>query len=628
MKKNLIFPLIGMLLPLTFTILWLTKNTQLPLYDASTYLLGGANIFSDFKINGFWHGIESFYNLLGWRPIGYPILLVPFLLLSNGNMYFSYAAVSVMCIAISCIYIYLLLRLHLDRFSAVIGASLIGLLPFLQQQALQFFAECALFPCVFGAIYYLIKSDYLRNLNNSLAFVALFTLAFIFRPIEAATDLVLVIMAFLGLGLYKRIFASTQVLLIIAFSMTILFLLWNAAALQYLEGINVDMIGGVQVDANFKNYFIMISWIISLVAFASWISIFASLIYKSQYSRSWLLLSFAASFILIYLWFVPSAFRVYEWSYRTSVGDLGSQGDLINQTFTWKGFKDYIHLEGTVVVCGIIFLALSSLALFAIKQTKQIIFSAPFYYLILTSVIPFWEAFHTIQSTPRKLAVAYPAILLVLLLLGLKQGRLWKARIGFAIVLLALQFGLMIFLIYTPTYNYPKPIILHTIGYLIPKPISMHPSPYDVVITFLNKETTSNNIHGVGMQVDGAHGVPVDPFEMMLLVNPNNKNYVIQFPYYSKFSMDNFAKIPDVYQSIFLSDLDHRLQVSPESVAYYTDKLQSEKIESDKMRDAFLLYYAKDQLKDIGFKKGPCLTVVATDKQKYLGCLIFPIKSV
>src|SRR5918911_1051966 len=98
------------------------------------------------------------------------MFMVPYLFISKGSVTFAFQAVTISCVLVNAIYVYLFARLYLDRVSALIAANVIGLLPLVQIFELTFFSECALFPVMLGALYYLVQSDYFRHRKQTIGF--------------------------------------------------------------------------------------------------------------------------------------------------------------------------------------------------------------------------------------------------------------------------------------------------------------------------------------------------------------------------------------------------------------------------------------------------------------------------
>src|SRR5204862_1266363 len=99
-------------LPVCFTIMWLMANHQLPGNDASNYLATAISIFQQKAQGGFFSLLQHAFTERGWRPIFFPDLAVPFLLIFEGNLYLAYACTAILSLVAALVYIYLFLRLR------------------------------------------------------------------------------------------------------------------------------------------------------------------------------------------------------------------------------------------------------------------------------------------------------------------------------------------------------------------------------------------------------------------------------------------------------------------------------------------------------------------------------------
>ncbi len=633
--------LLGLFLPFSYTILWLSLNTQLPGNDAANYLMTSVNIFHHFSEHGFWSGIQSVYLERGWRPIFFPVLAVPFLLISHGNLYFSYFLVALLSLVFSGIYIYLFFRLKLDRFPAIIATNLIILLPFVQAQVVMFYAEAALLPCLIGCIYHLIKSDYLRDKKHVYGFIALFALAFTMRPVEAATHLIFVLTAFLYLGWRSNYFNLKQIMSVLFICLSALFLMLFLAALPYIHFVPVQVIDGGVLD-------IRMTKVIHHALIASGISVFligffivfspikqiAYTFFASFYSnirKTFLIPAFFASLLLVLIWFLPFAIETFQWVYRTSLGDVASStGSLSGSHFSWNVLQIYLRNEGVLPVIGIVLITVLALVCLSNRQKRAVILSTPFIYLLLLLPFPIWEAFYTVQIVTRKLSVAVPALLMALLMLALQRGNQLFLRImGITVVLFAV-FGLSIGLMLSPETPDPIPFLNKTIGYFVPKPIRLKPNPHDVVIDFLAVQAAKYHLTSIALELnpgtpDARHPIeaePVDPFLISTMAVASKQLYSVAYPYVSLYAPDTIQSFTDKYDGIFLSDLTSKMRISKEAAANYLQQYQVENSASLKVLYEFLFYYSNNTIQNKGWVVGPCINLEGERGGDYLGCLL------
>jgi hypothetical protein len=629
-----LWPLIlACLLPVLVTTLWLIKNTQLPGNDASNYLMTATTIYHHFTDQGFWHGLVSCYLERGWRPIFFPVLAVPFLLISHGNLYFAYAAVALLGLLTTVIYAYLFFRLQLDRFSAIVAANFIGLLPLLQAQFVMFYAEGALFPCLLASIYHLIKSDFFRNKKQAYAFMVFAALAFMLRPIEVVTQLIFVMLVFLGIGYQRAIFSSKQLVMIAAYSLLSIFLFFAVTALPYFQFKVVAVMGDAASDhkmAMIIAYGLIGSGIASAVIFGL-LKLSALATHQAKKAENYLLPVFLGMLALILIWFLPFAGETFQWIYRTSLGDVASStGSLNGASFSWSILQIYVLAEGTLAVAGVFGLTLLGFITLSSSQRKFILLSLPVVYLLLTIPFPFWEAFYTVQIVTRKLSFAFPALLMAMLLIGLHQGRAWSYRIIVMKFLLVTQFALVIYQILVPSPHHANKVMNTLIGYFVPVPVTLNPNPHTKVIKFLTEAAKKYNLHNIGIEVnpgtpDARHPLeaePIDPFLLSTMIESARQSYSVSYPYFSLFAEDNARELTTRYDAIFLSDRVSDMQVTPAAAELYAKRFQDEISPSLKTFDQFLIYYAKNQLSALNWQLGPCVVVESIGEGEYLGCLL------
>lgn len=653
--------MLASLLPLLYTASWLIRNHQLPCNDAANYLLSAVNIYQAFADHGLVHGLFRLYAERGWRPIIFPNLAAPFLLISKGNMFFAYQSVALLCVLATTIYSYMFFRLRLNRIPALLGANLIGLLPFIQAQALMFYAEAALFPCVIGCLYHLIKSGYLRDLRHSAAFVLLLSLSLMIRPVEAVTNLVFVFMLFLYDGWRQQFFSTGAVIRLFLCLSAAAFLFFTAAYYPYWHhGMVNVMDGGGVLDRKMARVLMicmagsgsttLILWLLNKIimpatrpvqrtSLSTSITLYQAALaqrLKQSATNPLLVPAFIAISVLTLLWFLPVAYNTYEWIYRTSLGDVASStGSLSGPSFSVDVLSIYLREEGIAVIGGTLIAALAGWIALTWRQRKVALLSTPFLYLILLLPFPFWEAFYTVQVVTRKLSLAFPAILMALLMLALSNGKWLRARSLFVGLLVLMQAGLLFKLLFTDTYQHPVPSLTRTIGYFIPQPSTIRPNPHDVVMDFFATQANLHHLRSFGLELvpgtpDARHPIeaePINPFLMSTMLQSRNTPYYAGYPYFSVYSEENVRSLSSRFDAVFVSDTVSAMTISPAAAAAYQKRLDEEQSASVKIFFRLMQYYSGDQLAIIGFKRGPCIVIKTQKSGDYLGCLLFSTRS-
>ncbi len=628
-REGIRYILLASLLPFAFTLIWLSRNTQLPGNDASNYLMTAVNIYQYFAERGVLSGLWHFYIERGWRPIFFPNLAVPFLILSRGNLFIAYWSVAVSCILASTVYIYLYFRISLGRYAAVVATNLIGLLPLVLTQVVMFYAEAALFVCLLGSLYHLIKSDYLTNLPHSVGFALLLTLGVIIRPVEAVTDLLFVLIYFIGAGWYRGSFTTRQIFWFVlsSFLAVTIFLLMAIKPYYGHQIVSVVDNGGI-FDIKMGKMLsraLAASMAVTMLLGIAWL--IPGLVRNRKalcnhvFGGSLFLPAFILVYVLVLIWFLPAAFGAFEWIYRTSLGDVASStGSLHGSQFSWQELKKYIIAEGQAAVAMITAVALLAMVVLPWQTTKRLLFSPAILCLLLTLPFPFWESFYTVQVVTRKLSFAFPALLMVLLMIGLQNGNLWKIRCALITAMLIVQFGLLLNLVVSVSYTTPTAFMTNSIGYFIPQPSTISPNPHDVVISFLDEQAKKYNLHNIGLEVnpgtpDARHFVeaePIDPFLLSTMLVAMKKNYSTGYPYYSAYSENNLLKLNERYDAIFLSDSIDNMTMSDHAVDEYNKKYLEEGSSSLRIFYTLLKLYSEGKLNNAGWKLGPCIVINMT----------------
>lgn len=617
------------ILPILFSLTWLIKNTQLPSSDPANFLGTAVDIYHHFINQGFWDGIYSCYWTRGWRPIFFPVMLLPFLFFVKGNLLFAYSLFALFSIILTTIYVYLLFRLDLKFFQAIIATNLIGLLPMLQVQVLNFYAESILFPCIVGCIYHLIKSNYLRDVRHSIFFSLLFSLAILIRPIETSMLMIFVLSYFIGRGWYQGIFRFEQIVFLIA-----------ACLFGMLTFISLVMLNALNQPNFSTNEFHIIGLVFKVVALATGLLIFIlnNIFYirsNVQAHASYLLPAFIMILIITLAWFLPFGFETFQWIYDTSLGDVAmSTTRLIHsQMQIWLELNTQVQAEGRVVVLTSLALAVIS---FCISIRKNKLFASipqQAIYLLLITPLPWLEVLFTVQDIHRKLSVAFPALIMALQIIILHKRKFQFVSTGIVSLLVAAQF--MLLWLATFVYTSVNEHLNNMIGYYVQAPVLIKPNPHEFIRDFLTEQAKKNKLNYIILEVNPYTSDPVDPFLLSTVVQAANKNYVVGYHFFNTFSEDNPHSLLQKSDAIFLSDNVNRMQVSKNSAKEYLSRFENETSPVMKTMYEFLYYYSSNRLGELGWKVGPCTIIKSSclanpielkiRKDDCLGCLLLPI---
>jgi hypothetical protein len=614
--------LLAAVLPVLFTFFWMSCNTQLPTADATDYIGTGHKIYHHFTDNGLWYGLQHFDIARGWRPIFFSVLTLPFLAMSKGDVNFAFHAVALCSVFASAIYVYLLSRLLLNRISAIVTANLICLLPLVQLPVLIFFAECALFPAIMGTIYHLIRSDYFRCKPHMWGFIVCFALAVVVRPVEAVTELVFLLMTFAWTGWHRKIFSLRQVMSLVVLGLVSIFLFLFYTSMHFLHHFPFHAIDGAEYDIHLSKSIYTTS--AATMAMLALVMGGLALVSRKNDGRPLnqppLLFAFAAAFALILMWFLPDAFQTYVWIYRTSMGDLASvTAQIRSKPSLFDTLSDFTIQESIIIVMGIALVALMSVITMDKRRLKALCTTSPIIYLLLLVPFPLWEVLSTIQNASRKFTIAFPAIILVLLLIALQYTKWWKPRILMVTCLLIMQF------LFAMNFLFPVLPLKREYSALFGsyiQPYRLTPNPHDEAIRFFNLPVAKNHIKSIALVVNPETMSPVDPYLLGLMSKVRSLPYVMGMPYYGVYSDENITAVREHHDAVFVADNETAMVISAAAAKAYAEKFQQEPNPILKMQYRLLYYYSQNKLDTLGFKVDSCTRIKALDGNTYRGCLL------
>lgn len=627
-RKEIMCAMLASLAPLIFIISWMITNTQLPTSDATDYFITANRMYEFFTQDGLLSGLKHLVTERGWRPIFFPVLSVPFLLISHGNIVFAYHAVSALIVLVSAIYVYLLLRLQLERSSAIVATSLICFLPFFYIPIFIFMGEAALFPAILGTLYHLIQSNYFRQKKHTIGFIICFSLALMIRPVEAATDLCFVLPVFIFSGAYHGIFSIKQIIVTMGLIFLALFTFLFSAEIQIMRHPSVLLTDETSDVAKLSKLILKLSIVTFFFALLSGAILTLKSIssnkrinsYEYQNSSITLAVVFGAVLFIVLAWFLPYSIGTLSWIFTTSFGLVaqiaivsGDQQNLLEKIYS------FIEREGVVTVIIVTLVAFLSLLTADKSKIKKVISSSPLIYLPLILPFPLWEVLNTIQSEPRKLGIAFPGLIIVLLAIGLQKGKWWTVRFAMIFILLIVQIISALCVVY-PQLPQINPGARYFGSYS--KPITVSPNPHDIVFSFLDSQAEKHKLKTIDIVITWNHSQPVYGYTLMMFKEILHRPYEI-----SSYPIEPFENLKSRYDAVFLADNVNDMIVSDHSAKMYINKYMNEINPALKNVYLFLYHYSQNNLNSVGWKLGPCLIVKGTDEKEYRGCLLFSLKN-
>lgn len=648
--KNISPILLSAILPLFFALLWLARNTQLPTADSANYLSTTIDIYKHYTQKGILAGIWGSYFIRGWRPIFFPVVASPFLIFTKGNLLLTCAIVAFLSLLATVVYIYAFFRLSLNRLSAIVATNIIGLLPHLQVQILGFYAESFLFPCVVGSIYHLIKSDYLQNLKHSIFFAVLCIFGFLIRPIEFATHLMFVAIAFLTFAYRKKLIDTNKIIAILCMLFCALFIFTSSSFFHLFNKI---------FSATSKHYHFFVHLIndqnqlqmlhlLSSILLMACVGVVASLFtfslpyllrpYKNKAisdsikTHSFILPTFFWIIFFSVLWYSPFALQTFQWVYDTSFGEVAKSTTRL--VVDPKNFYlSELILQISAAGQWVFFSCLASCVLGFIClgkiNIKEITGNKVFIYLLLITPFPIIEVFFTVQDIPRKLSVATPVLLMSALLVGLRQGRGWLFRLIFILVVLVFQFFFQYKAVFIGDLD---PFLNNMVGYYLQSPVTIKPNPHVVLRNFLAKEADLHALKKIAMIVNPYTKKPVDPFLLTAMVQALGGELKAGYPFFADYSAKNIHADLHKYSAVLVADNALNMVVSAVNAKFYLDKFSKERNPNLKAMYELLYDYTSNNLSNLKLKTGNCIIIKsacfieethsATDCK---ACLFYPI---
>ena len=622
-----------LLIPSLLSIYWHYNNTQLPFADATNYLSAAINIYDDLTKLNIYEFIKGLYFERSWRPVIFHLFYLPFLIISKGDLLFAIGALHTVFTFFSTFLIYKIIKLQNESYYAAILASIISVSSavFFGGSSVPGFAEVSLLPFILGLVYLLIKEDTFTSKKYSFVFAILLFLIISTRPVEGLIHIILPIILFF-IYLIKQDYISKKIFFKISLVANTVFtlLLLTRFIPSYKNQIDrIDQVSSLIIYDNILLVILVINIILSLIYFFYFKNNnFNTLDSKYKYLEN----SFYVSFFLVFMWWLGFFPNLYEWFYRTSIGDVVSNMVKYDIGVFSLFFNILVHF-------GIfLFFSIFSLFLFlCLKDLKNIVKNIRVkitnYYLYLIAIIPIplIMYFTTVQSSPRKLSVIFIIILVILSSYKIPNNvRKFYLNTYLSTILLILFFSHFNF-INTKYDNYlfinPNPSKL--IGKSFASPITISPNPHDVVFEKLNNLCKKYNINHITLPIN-EDSKPVDPF--LIAMMSIRGNCTSNFPYTRKFEKNlnfinsyNYALLINPLGKMIKSKKQSNLIlkiINPNNKSLNLKMNELRTLSINQKYTYFLQYlYSAEKLKEYGWEEISCFDI----NMKYSGCLIMKI---
>ncbi len=359
---------------LSLAALFFTRNKAVPTWDYANYFVPAQKIYLIIQAQGILAGIKALYWVRTYKPILHPIIGVPFLLLTHGNILSAGALSSgFFYLLVLCLLGKILLR-RLPPVEASIALLFLGSTSWLTTSAVLFFSEIYFIFFFLSFVYLLNLSQSLSQWKTSVLAGLMFGLTACCRPVEAALILS-VPLTILLLSAYRRRALGLVDTVWLFFSFT------SAAALfGFVYFSRQDSL------VPYLPYF-FVFYVLGCIAY----------IKRVQNPKAWARVGFAtAALWLPLLWFAPFIGSLYFWISQATFGFRAtSDGRMLGLggriAYLWSVFRE---LGGVPVA---IFCALGAIG------SRQWIRERPsrFFFGLVSLAIPVLLGSCTFNPDPR-----------------------------------------------------------------------------------------------------------------------------------------------------------------------------------------------------------------------------------
>lgn len=178
-----------LVLPAAALALWHWHNARLPSDDAADFASTGYEIFARFRDQGVGAGLSAVYDVRGWRPTVFPVLLLPALLIFFGDVAHAVGLTMTLLYLGLTLYLYRLARLYVGPTRSALVANCVVSVPTLLQWAVVFFSEIAWLLFSIAFVFHLLRAQEAPAAKDKYCAAAALGLMLITRPVETAVVL-------------------------------------------------------------------------------------------------------------------------------------------------------------------------------------------------------------------------------------------------------------------------------------------------------------------------------------------------------------------------------------------------------------------------------------------------------
>lgn len=411
--SNTLFFFIAISIPLFLTISWHVQNKYLPYAD---YYETAQNIFLKYHNGGMFDAIKSAYLERG-RPIFFPVLIAPVIIMTGGDILLSTALTLTAIFFIFLTYVYFLFCYFIPRSLSVFGTVYIGTLVWVQTFSDLLYSELFLMLCFIALIYHLIKSSHFFDIRHVIYFSLWLSLGVLIRPIEFLSG-IFVIFVFEIIKMLKK--SRLQILDLLLF-----FTIFSVTLLLFYAVV-------------FLNFTIRSSFFV-----ASGIVVFQLLSLKLKNINHNFFVAILIFNLCNIMWWLPGIQQLYGWVQFTT-GVVGSlyheQGKMSFLKALWKSIE-FLGAFPLFALFGVSFIAFfdqkffTRNSIFVKKIQWRLIVS------ILTIVLPIFLLSQTTDFSLRRFLHCFVFIHIMFFTVAVSPDYiLKKTRLTCILLLISMQF--------------------------------------------------------------------------------------------------------------------------------------------------------------------------------------------
>ncbi|MEK6791508.1 MAG: glycosyltransferase family 39 protein [Deltaproteobacteria bacterium] len=536
-RREALWYVLAVGVPLLLVVVWHLLNTRYPNDDAADYFKTAQQIYQRFGSDGLWSGLSAAYLHRGWRPVLFPVVSVPFLLLTGGSVHLTMLLAMTASYAILLTYAYLLCREYLEPCRAALATLLLGSTYWLIASSYYFFSEVWLYACAFAVLYYLKRCALFSSWRYSALLGVWVGITLASKPVEFLMSLGIFFIVMIWVSHSRRIITVRE--LIVSLSVVIM-----TAVLPIVYSFAIRPLSKALVLAGLLGVFA--AAIVPLL-----------LPFKSGrlYSRPFPV-AVSICCLIAGVWWLPMFREYIEYVYTGGFGDMARLYNLGQMDFfkalyffaaTLGGWPLAILFGTATATLGFAAVSDSLKGKAAIKLLAGICIPMIAIPVMVMSLSP--------STDPRRATLSFGVLIVVLAIAALQPGiKLAKARYALVSLLAALQ----VIMISASTFGYYFPGFNGVNAYIpsVPAPIKGG-DPSEKTFEELRKLSLENvSIAALSLtmslQMSSFRERPFDPHMLNGVAERYRSTISFGYPWNFSDLNDGYAALKKGYQMVLL----------------------------------------------------------------------------